>query len=100
MRYRHAPGAIRAFADLSQFSTQAEELTPVNEETSGMIIAVAGRYALLIPSVLLRLQVRRVLHGDRHQIFDTLGAALDWPAWPEGAIEAMPLFHDSGHRRN
>lgn len=47
------------------------------------------RYALVVPSVLTRMQCRRLLRGIEHSYFETRGEAIAWLGWdalaPAGA---------------
>ncbi|MDF7775018.1 STAS/SEC14 domain-containing protein [Sphingomonas sp. AOB5] len=40
-----------------------------------------SKYALVVPSYLMRMQCRRLLNGIEHQIFDTREQAIEWLGW-------------------
>jgi hypothetical protein len=40
-----------------------------------------GKYALVVPSYLMRMQCRRLLDGIPHTIFDTQHDAMSWLGW-------------------
>lgn len=80
---------LTAYADLSDLSIQDDEVAQINEASSNIIIEAADRYALFVPSALLRMQARRIASGERLRIFDTARAATDWLEWPAGWPDRM-----------
>jgi hypothetical protein len=90
---------FRMLADLSGHVLQDSRVSEINGQTAELVRASAvERYALIVPSALLRLQTRRLMQGITFSLFETHAEAAEWLDWPLEDIqcEVGKLFAPAG----
>jgi hypothetical protein len=82
---------LSILADLSDYLPQGGPVSDTHERTVAEIRqAPLDRYALVAPSALNRMRIRRMLVGIPHQIFTLRGDAAAWLGWTDDYLRLMP----------
>lgn len=90
---------ITILADFSTFPLQAADVAKVHADATAILATVPlHRHALVTPSALVRLQMKRILGDTPVRIFSQRDEAVTWLGWPDdylhlldGAREAAAL---------
>jgi hypothetical protein len=88
---RHGPVSLSILSDLNGLILHTAEIADRVAVTVDEIRFLRrDKYALVVPSYLMRMQCRRLLRGIEHRIFATRDDALSWLGWrafaPAGAL--------------
>ncbi|NML06048.1 hypothetical protein [Sphingomonas sp. G-3-2-10] len=79
---RHSSVSLSILSDLDGLVLHTAEIAERVAATVDEIRFLRReKYALVVPSYLMRMQCRRLLQGIEYQVFDSRELAMDWLGW-------------------
>lgn len=79
---RHSSVSLSILSDLDGLVLHTAEIAERMAATVDEIRFLRrDKYALVVPSYLMRMQCRRLLQGIEHQVCDSREGAMDWLGW-------------------